>query len=291
MIMGMMAAQMRTAGGGAPLWTPLNMATVPQIYLDAQDSVVTDVSGACSAISNLGAMGANGDFSQTSSGYRPAILPAELNGKKVLRFDGSNDVITSGSTAARGVLKAAPVAWAFNVYKKRSVDPSPTFRNLVYVSTGTGPGLAVRFSVFSGSGQADGANKRMIQGRRLDADALALITSPNPSYEGYCMSLAIMGITANNMELRLDGAVEATGTTIPGSSPVTSTSDSYHALAIGATPFAGSASDVDLACTVLSNSLPSAQDIDKLFGWAAHKYGLTANLPGGHPYKTVAPTI
>ena len=39
MIPGIVAAQMRAAGGGV-LWTPLNMATVPQIYLDAQDSVV-----------------------------------------------------------------------------------------------------------------------------------------------------------------------------------------------------------------------------------------------------------
>ena len=55
MIPGIMA-QRRVVGGDPVLWTPLNMATVPQIYLDAQDSVVTDVSGACSAISNLGGL-------------------------------------------------------------------------------------------------------------------------------------------------------------------------------------------------------------------------------------------
>jgi hypothetical protein len=31
---------------------------------------------------------------------------------------------------------------------------------------------------------------------------------------------------------------------------------------------------------------PTLQIIE---GYLAHKWGLTGNLPGGHPYKTVAP--
>jgi hypothetical protein len=30
---------------------------------------------------------------------------------------------------------------------------------------------------------------------------------------------------------------------------------------------------------------------EKLEGYLAHKWGLTGSLPGGHPYKTTAPTI
>lgn len=43
------------------------------------------------------------------------------------------------------------------------------------------------------------------------------------------------------------------------------------------------------ALMVLSSAVTQAQE-DQLFGWAAWKYGLTANLPGGHPYKSAAPT-
>lgn len=32
-------------------------------------------------------------------------------------------------------------------------------------------------------------------------------------------------------------------------------------------------------------------DIDRLFGWAAHKYSLTANLPADHPYKNEPPLV
>jgi len=38
----------------------------------------------------------------------------------------------------------------------------------------------------------------------------------------------------------------------------------------------------------IGNSTNSA-DSERLVGWAAHYYGLTANLPGGHPYKTDPP--
>jgi hypothetical protein len=54
------AAPVNVQAAPAVLWTPLNMATVPQIYLDAQDSVITNIGGVCSAITNLGAMGAAG---------------------------------------------------------------------------------------------------------------------------------------------------------------------------------------------------------------------------------------
>ena len=35
----------------------------------------------------------------------------------------------------------------------------------------------------------------------------------------------------------------------------------------------------------------SADVVERLEGYAAHQYGLTALLPSGHPYKTTAPTV
>jgi hypothetical protein len=42
--------------------------------------------------------------------------------------------------------------------------------------------------------------------------------------------------------------------------------------------------------TIVIATNPSLTDLQKLEGWAAHKYGLTANLPSDHPYKLVGPT-
>jgi hypothetical protein len=41
---------------------------------------------------------------------------------------------------------------------------------------------------------------------------------------------------------------------------------------------------------ILMLPYPSDVNRQKLEGYLAHKWGLTANLPGGHPYKTVGPT-
>lgn len=89
-----------------------------------------------------------------------------------------------------------------------------------------------------------------------------------------------------------NGALSVENPTMIDAVGPTSDTDSQQPLALGSFPSQTAGfMDMDLAAIVVSNTQPSAGDIDKLFGWAAHKYGLTASLPGGHPYKTVAPTV
>jgi hypothetical protein len=290
MIPGVMAAQRVVAPtAAAALWTPLNMATVPQIYLDAQDSVVTDVSGACSAISNLGAMGANGDFSQATAGNRPAILAAELNGKRVLRFDGVDDVLLGGTNEQKNIFNNAPAAWLFTVYKKRALDGINASRVLFYTTPGTG--TSWRFAAYTGSNTTGAANKLTVFGRRLDADsgvsgltAVAVDTQYHSAFFEVVYATGAARIEADAVSLFSSGSFIA----VPGN---TSATTSTQSLAIGAFYTAGGAADADIACVIISNTAPSAADIDRLNGWAAHKYGLTASLPGAHPYKTTAPTV
>lgn len=37
--------------------------------------------------------------------------------------------------------------------------------------------------------------------------------------------------------------------------------------------------------------IPSSTEIDKLFGWAAHSFSITAKLPANHPYKISRPSL
>lgn len=46
----------------------------------------------------------------------------------------------------------------------------------------------------------------------------------------------------------------------------------------------------DIAEVQLHNDAVSFSDAEKIEGYLAHKWGLTANLPVAHPFKTVAPT-
>lgn len=289
MIPGIVAAQTRVAAGGT-LWTPLNMATVPQIYLDAEDSVITDVSGFASAISNLGAMGANGDFSQGTAGSRPAILAGELNGKRVLRFDGTDDRMQGASAAQKDIFRNVTSAWIYAVVKKRVADGTDI--NRIIAATSTGTSFGARMQALAGSSVAGGANKPAIYARRLDAGAFSSLVSASSIATSYYMCMFEVDYATRAGRIYTNGALAIENTTLIDTAGATSDTASQEAVVLGSFPdqTAGFA-DMDLAGIVMSNTKPSSSDIDKLFGWAAHKYGLTASLPGGHPYKTVAPTV
>jgi len=49
-------------------------------------------------------------------------------------------------------------------------------------------------------------------------------------------------------------------------------------------------SDVDISELIVTPTTPSTSERQKIEGYLAHKWGLTANLPASHPYKTVKPT-
>ena len=288
MMAGVVAGQARLlAPVSAALWTPLNMAVVPQIYLDAQDSVVTDVSGACSAISNLGAMGANGDFTTAATNERPQIIGTELNGKRILRFDGVNDRLVGTTPAQKGLLRNTLYAWAFIVYKKRTSTTGLT--SVLFQST-IGPSAGVRFGAWAGYTGDD--NKPIVGGRRLDGEAVGTnIVAPSARVGDYAMALFRLRYNTRMAYVHIDGSVAASGL-CTATTGFTSDTDASYQLAIGNFPSATTgAANIDLASIVTDRSDIPDNDIDKLFGWAAHKYGLTANLPSGHPYKTVAPTV
>lgn len=271
-------------------WAPLNMASVPQIYLDAQDSTLTNVSGACSAISNLGSLGANGDFSQSDSAKRPSIVSGALNAQPILRFDGTDDVLTCNTTEGRGIFANVPAAWVFAVYKKRTTDATPTTRYLLYTAI---PAGAVRFGLLCADSTAGRANKPLLYARRLDADSPASLPSPNSVSGNYCLSFAHANFSTRAGVMRENGvqvASSATLTAAAGNTSNTSPTTSYPP-AVGAFSTGSLASDVDIACLVIGNTNPSAGEVEKLEGWAAHRWGLAGSLPAEHPYKTTAPTI
>lgn len=286
MIPGVVATNTAFAGA-ATMWTPLNMATVPQIYLDVQDSVVTDVGGFCSAISNLGVMGANGDFSQATAADRPAILTAELNGKRVLRFDGATHHIVGSSTAQKNLFRNISEAWAFIIYKKRSADGAGT--NRVLISTTRGSGGGARFAAYAGTVTTSNTNKPTLGVRRLDADALAMLPAAAAINGSYTITLHSMSYSTQTGRMYTNGALSTQNTTLT-SAGSTSDTESPDPVVIGrfSNNTTGNA-DVDIAAILLGNTALTTDDRQKLEGWAAHKYGLTANLPSDHPYKTAPP--
>lgn len=290
MIPGVVAANSAFVGTSPALWTPLNMSVSPPIYIDARDSTITQSAGFVSAISNLGALGALGELSQSDSAKRPSIVSGELNAQAILRFDGTDDVLTCNTTEGRGIFANVPAAWVFAVYKKRTADAAPTARYLLYTANNAGP---VRFGLLCGDSVAGRANKPLIYARRLDADSAASVLSPNSVSGNYFLSFAHANFSTRVGVMRENGgqvASNATLTAAAGNTSNTIPSTSYP-LAVGAFVTGTFPSDVDIACVIVGNTNPAAGEAEKLEGWAAHRWGLAGSLPAEHPYKTTAPTI
>lgn len=274
-------------GGGGTLWTPLNMATVPQIYLHAQNSVVTNVSGACSAISNLGAMGANGDFSQATAGNRPTILETALNGKRVLSFNGLNNVLTGGTTAQLDLFRNVGAAWALFVIKKRLTDAGTETRRILHASSSVSGN--VRFACHSGANTA--LNRRLLAVRREDAGVQESLFGPTSFVGAFGIEFFTMDYSTREGAIYINGSLEALNSTLTAAAGNTSNTAAANALSIGARYDGVVPADVDIAAVIISNTQPAAGEREKLEGWAADEFGLTASLPSGHPYKTTPPYV
>lgn len=284
MIPGIVAASRRLPAASLALWTPLDMSVVPQIYLDAQDSAVTDVSGFASAISNLGAMGSNGDFSQATADNRPTILEAELNGNRVLSFDGINDELTGTNTTVKGLFRNKNAAWALLIYKRRGAGA--TAARIFHASTGVDGNS--RFILFAGLSST--TYVPIMSVRRLDGDTTANLSAAGDAANGvFAMTLGAINYGTRTGRIYVNGALSAENAALTAATGATSDTASFEAITLGARAGGIVPANVDIAAAIISNTYPADSDIDKLFGWAAHKYGLTANLPSGHPYKTTPP--
>lgn len=74
-----------------------------------------------------------------------------------------------------------------------------------------------------------------------------------------------------------------------GSLTLTSGNTASAATAVFLGGLLGTGYDVDIAESVYVNAAVSTADRERLEGYLAHKWGLTANLPSSHPYKSSAP--
>lgn len=261
-------------------WTPAHLAVQPRVWMD-WDSSVTNASGNASAWSNSkGSLG--GQYEQATAGSRPAILAAEIGGKRALSF--SSDYM-SASSGMLSMMTNVSAAWMFAVYKKRGAG---TGNNTLFCTTTNSGGGRFNATV----GNASSA-RPTLNVRRLDADSAAMMSSPTGGTGVWLIRYDEMNYATGAAEMFLDGtsAVSNGSLTSAGS---TSNTASSHASTIGA--FANTAgtnpADVDVACIIVgAGSYPSSTEREKMEGWAAWGLGLEGNLPIGHPYKSAPPTV
>ena len=134
-----------------------------KLWLDAGDLTGADGS---SVSAWLDKSGNEAHFSQATALNQPTLQTNELNSKNIVRFDGTNDYLSSTNVLKNDILKNVGGASLIAVVKY----PNNILQNdAVFVSGGTG---AVRASLIKRT-----TNFLAMLGRRLDADASSIATS------------------------------------------------------------------------------------------------------------------
>lgn len=266
------------------LWTPSALAVPPGVWLDAAAGVGV-TAGKVSAWPNLGTVG--GNFSAVEA-YRPDIATVTLGGQRaVVAFAGGDAMV--GSASMSSLLRNVGAAWMFLVVRKTALDGAATSRRVMMASTSSFS--APRTAVYWDDAVGSSANRLAAGARRLDGDsynrAQSSATQPAGTWK---MVLAEIVYTARTIRLHIDGALDAETTNAFTAGGNTSDTDSAQwtlcGSATGGSSFVG-----DLAMAMAGAGSLLTTDIDRIFGWAAHRYGLAGSLPGGHPYKSAAPSL
>ena len=252
------------------LWSPANITTA--LWLDAADtSTVTTVSG---AVSQWNDKSGNNRHATATSTARPTFGATAFNSKPGLTFDGTANVLRADAlaTIAQGNDSPFSTVAVFNALS------GSTFRNI---------------AGFGSSGGADYFHTYQISDSNVLLQSRRTTTSPliqkNVTGSSGASSNIITGFTFSGTTglIYKNGTQDATGdldVDTFGSSP--------NQFAIGALPRNTTSGFLafTLAELVITTGVLSTTNRQKLEGYLAHKWGLTANLPAGHPYKTVGPT-
>lgn len=270
--------------GSAPapaLWTPGNLAAAPKVWCD-WDSSIGEVDGRASSWENKGSFG--GDFSQGASAAQPVILPSEVGGKRVLRFDGSNDLMALASGV--DLYRNTTGGWVFTVHKRRGEVSGEQF---VFRSHTGGGGT--RLHVNHGPG-ASIPNTVGLSVRRLDSDVAGGLLSTSTSVGDWLMSYAAQNWGTREGVIYLDGVLDASSPSLSSAGSTSNTAGSTGPTIGASSVGAIRAADMDLACIVAGDGgVLNLPDRLRLEGWAAWAVGLQSNLPTGHPYRDAPPYV
>lgn len=245
------------------LWTAEHLAA--WMWFDASDSSTITLDG--SSVTQWADKSGNSHVAtQSTASKRPALVSAGQNGLDVIRFAGDDVLLTTelfDSPASRGCI--------FVVYKQNE-------------GTTNGALLSTRRD-----SPAGGWTIRSNSPTELTYFNMGGATSPStsamaPAISGYNIS----GLVRNGLAIyhTTNGAVLPLGVSSSFSA------SSFNATAIGAeNNGASSYLYGDICEIIVLDYVPNNYTREKIEGYLAHKWGLTANLPSSHQYKSAAPLV
>ncbi len=241
-------------------WNPSNITT--KLWLDA-DSGVNTTSGYVDAWNDRSGNGTN--MVQTANS-RPTLTANALNSRPVLSFDGSSNFLRSSQSVG--------VNQAFTVYSVvRNTSPS-TQRDYLFDGTANDATRCLISLNHNNTVQVYAGQLPSAGGTVSWADSS--IQTPT----GFFIVAAIFN--SSSTQIGVNGTHTSNNLTIH--------TNSLGSMTIGANyRNSNDFFEGDIAEVIIVDGADSQANIDKIEGYLAHKWGLTADLPSAHPYKTTAP--
>jgi hypothetical protein len=269
-------------------WTPALLTTA--LWLDADDaSTVTESSGAVSQWNDKSGNARNA--TQASAGNRPTYQSAVINSRNVIRFSAASSQTlgctgTAGSFnflhASQGLLLAVGAVGT-------TADP-----NALYGITGNSGGFSVSRRGFNllWDDRASVPSSNRFGTAAFEGTNTAVFNHGVPDIL-LPQSATIFGAAtdATNATLAQRVTLLLNGSTYQGStaSATASTSNASFDWQVGDYRTGSAFFQGDIAEMVIVSGAVATPDRQKLEGYLAHKWGLTANLPSDHPYKVNPP--
>ena len=250
------------------VWNPSMISTA--LWLDAADA--STITQSSSLVSQWNDKSGNIRHATASTTARPTYSATSFNSKPGLTFDGTANVLRADSLATIAQGNDSPWSAICVV----SVPSSATFRTLFAFGTS---GTTDYFT----SAFLDTSNNLILRRREQfgagDFDVSAAFSTGTPLLYATVFS----GTTSTLFQNGTQSATGATDSLTFGSNP---NQFSIGALARNIVTTFGTPTFGEL---IITSGALSTTNRQKLEGYLAHKWGLGANLPNDHPYKTVGP--
>ena len=251
-------------------WDPSLISTA--LWLDAADaSTITESGGAVSQWNDKSGNGRH--VTQATAGSQPTLATNAVNGRSTIDFDG-NDLLDNTNAALQRNLSGATI---FSV-SKLDVDSAGlkvifqtdtilgTTRSIFDYNDGTVTG-------FSAGGRRTVTNSFQRQGISAYSGAVTL-------------NCAVFNYAAATLSLIENGTITVNAAAFQDAGV---TDSDAGELAVGALNNNTANWDGYICELLFVDSVVSTDTRQKIEGYLAHKWGLTADLPADHPYKTAVP--
>jgi hypothetical protein len=260
------------------LWTPDRLTTPPRLWADSRAAVWSGSN--LSSIANLGSDGGSGTITSVTLG-------AGLDAFNALSF---NTDSTSKIDFTLGAWSSGEVAHFVVAYSDNNSEISGVIVGPGAWAASGRYGAYLQASVTAGDAGAGNL------GAYASADGFNTCGSsgaPGPAIYGRA-SLAVTTWHLASAEFSTAGVVSGreNGLDVSYVREKTGTVPNYGGgtWSVGRVD-AGETIIGDIAVLMVFDQLPTADEWERLEGWAAHRFGLTARLDAGHPYKTDPPLV